>query len=186
MLHFLNQVLQMRILDRQMRELMMRQEAHRNGHTYALHRRNTEPATTTDDVQPTQAEEPTIAPVQTELQQRAQQATQRQQEAQEQHRNFITQGASSIFNRLMLGRTPSTDTPDSPELIPDEEMMTAREPPLSEKEKLIISRIDERHPDIQPEFKQQAFEILNSVKDRQPRIFANNLTEMNKVVTIYE
>ena len=42
------------------------------------------PATTTDDIQPTQPEEPTIAPVQTELQQRAQQATQRQQEAQEQ------------------------------------------------------------------------------------------------------
>ena len=33
---------QMRILNRQMRELMMRQESHRNGHTYALHRRNTE------------------------------------------------------------------------------------------------------------------------------------------------
>ena len=173
---------EMRILDRQMREAMMKQEARRNGHTYAVHRRNTEPATTTDDIQPAQPEEPTIAPVQTELQQRAQQATQRQQEAQEQHRNFITQGASSIFNRLMLGRTPSTDTPDSPELIPDDEMMTARESQLSEKEKLITSRIDELHPDIQPEFKQQAFEILYSVRDRQPRIFANNLTEMSKVV----
>ena len=118
-----------------MREVMMKQEAHRNGRTYAVHRRNTEQATTADDIQPTQAEEPTIAPVQTELQQRAQQATQRQQETQEQHRNFITQGASSIFNRLMLGRAPSTDTPDSPELIPDEEMMTARESQLSEKEK---------------------------------------------------
>ena len=30
---------QMRILDRQMREIMMKQEAHRNGHTYAVHRR---------------------------------------------------------------------------------------------------------------------------------------------------
>ena len=36
--------------------------------------------------------------------------------------------------------------------------------------------------DIQPEFKKQAFEILSSVRDRQPRIFANNLTEMSKVV----
>ena len=144
-----------------MREAMMKQEAHRNGHTYAVHRRNAEPATTTDDVQPTQAEEPTIAPVQTELQQRTQQATQRQQETQEQQTNFITQGVSSVFSRLMLGKTPSTDAPppcrpDSPELIPDEEMMTAREPPLSEKEKLIISRVEELHPDIQPEFKQQA------------------------------
>ena len=51
---------QMRILGRQMREIMMRQEAHRNGHTYAVHRRNAEPATTTDDVQPTQAQEPTV------------------------------------------------------------------------------------------------------------------------------
>ena len=33
---------EMRILDRQMREAMMKQEAHRNGHTYAVHRRNTE------------------------------------------------------------------------------------------------------------------------------------------------
>ena len=82
----------------------------------------------------------------------------------------------------MLRRTPSTDTPDSPELIPDDEMMTARESQLSEKEKLIISRIDELHPDIRPEFKQQAFDILYSVRDRQPRIFANNLTEMSKVV----
>ena len=87
----------------------------------------------------------------------------------------------------MLGRSTSADAsppprPDSPELIRDDEMMTAREPPLSEKEKLIISRVDELHPDIQPEFKQQAFEILNSVKDRQPRIFANNLTEMSNVV----
>ena len=32
----------MRILDKQMREAMMKQESHRNGHTYALHRRNTE------------------------------------------------------------------------------------------------------------------------------------------------
>ena len=164
----------------------MRQESHRNGHTYALHRRDPEPATTTDDVQPTQAEEPTIAQVQTELQQRAQQAIQRQQDTQEQHRSFITQGATSILNRLLLGRTPSTDAlphprPDSPELIPDEEMMTARETPLSEKE-IIISRIDELHPDIQPAFKQQAFEVLNSVKDGQPRIVANNLTEMSKVV----
>ena len=153
------------------------------------HRRNTEPATTTDDVQPTQAEEPTIAQVQTELQQRAQQATQRQQEAQEQHRNFITQGVSLIFNGLMLGRTPSTDASpqprlDSPELEPDEEMMTARELPLSEKKKknIIFSRIEELHPDIQPEFKQQAIEILNSVKDRQPQIVANNLTEMSNIV----
>ena len=56
---------QMRILDRQMREIMMKQEAHRNGRTYAVHRRNTEQATTADGIQPTQAEEPTIAPVQT-------------------------------------------------------------------------------------------------------------------------
>ena len=31
---------QMRILDRQMREIMMKQEARRNGHTYAVHRMN--------------------------------------------------------------------------------------------------------------------------------------------------
>ena len=124
---------EMRILDKQMREAMIQQEAHRNGHTYAVHKMDTEQATTTDDIQPTQAEEPTIAPVQTELQQRAQQATQRQQQAQEQHINFISQGVSSVFNRLISGRTLSTDTPDSPELIPDEEMMTARESQLSEK-----------------------------------------------------
>ena len=52
--------------------------------------------------------------------------------------------------------------------------MTARESQLSEKEEIIISRIDELHPDIQPDFKQQAFEILNSVRGRQPRIVANN------------
>ena len=33
---------QMRILDRQMREIMMRREAHRNGHTYAVHKMDTE------------------------------------------------------------------------------------------------------------------------------------------------
>ena len=33
---------QMRILDRQMREIIMKQEAHRNGHTYALHKMNTD------------------------------------------------------------------------------------------------------------------------------------------------
>ena len=33
---------QMRILDRQMREIMMRQEAHRNGHTYAVHKMDTD------------------------------------------------------------------------------------------------------------------------------------------------
>ena len=33
---------QMRILDRQMREPMMKEEAHRNGHTYALHKMNTD------------------------------------------------------------------------------------------------------------------------------------------------
>ena len=33
---------QMRTLDRQMREIMLKQEARRNGHTYALQRRNTE------------------------------------------------------------------------------------------------------------------------------------------------
>ena len=32
----------MRILDRQMREIMMKQEAHRNGHTYAVHKMNAE------------------------------------------------------------------------------------------------------------------------------------------------
>ena len=32
----------MRILDRQMREIMMKQEAHRNGHTHAVHRMNAE------------------------------------------------------------------------------------------------------------------------------------------------
>ena len=30
----------MRLLDRQMREIMMKQEARRNGHTYAVHRMN--------------------------------------------------------------------------------------------------------------------------------------------------
>ena len=33
---------EMRILDRQMREAMMKQEAHRNGHTYAVHKMNAE------------------------------------------------------------------------------------------------------------------------------------------------
>ena len=33
---------QMRILDRQMREIMMRREAHRNGHTYAVHKMDTD------------------------------------------------------------------------------------------------------------------------------------------------
>ena len=32
----------MRILDRQMREAMMKQEARRNGHTYAVHKMNAE------------------------------------------------------------------------------------------------------------------------------------------------
>ena len=32
----------MRILDRQMREIMLRREAHRNGHTYAVHKMDTE------------------------------------------------------------------------------------------------------------------------------------------------
>ena len=32
----------MRILDRQMREIIMKQEAHRHGHTYALHKMNTD------------------------------------------------------------------------------------------------------------------------------------------------
>ena len=33
---------EMRILDRQMREAMMKQEARRNGHTYAVHKMNAE------------------------------------------------------------------------------------------------------------------------------------------------
>ena len=33
---------QMRILERQMREILMRQQAHRNGHTYAVHEMNAE------------------------------------------------------------------------------------------------------------------------------------------------
>ena len=40
---------QMRILDRQMREIMMRREAHRNGHTYAAHKMDTDTPQHTND-----------------------------------------------------------------------------------------------------------------------------------------
>ena len=40
---------QMRILDRQMREIMMRREAHRNGHTYAVHKMDTDTPQHTND-----------------------------------------------------------------------------------------------------------------------------------------
>ena len=40
---------QMRILDRQMREIMMRREAHRNGHTYAVHKMDADTPQHTND-----------------------------------------------------------------------------------------------------------------------------------------
>ena len=119
----------MRILDRQMREAMMKQEARRNGHTYAVHKMNAEtPVQANADAindeydfsTPQQTARQHEAMVDTRLQELTTATKERVNEVSQAMASNLREMGGTIFQR-MLGNTqsaPSATTRTVPDNLP--------------------------------------------------------------------
>ena len=120
---------QMRILDRQMREIMMKQEAHRNGHTYAVHwmdaeaplTRNAEAITEEYDFStPLQTTRQHEGMVDTRLQDLATATKERVKEVSQAMASNLRDMGGTIFQRMLGNRqsAPSATTRTLPDNLP--------------------------------------------------------------------
>ena len=197
---------QMRILDRQMREIMMRQEAHGNGHTYALHRRNTEaeapppPEQQTEPMVQRDTESMQEASLTAQLSEMARKDAEAKQKRNQAFANVLAKGSDALINTLASSKfytkqiqdiaRSSTDTgveaeqeaEQEAEVVEktEEEGRTASN--LSPADAKTYDRLKERHSDETWDVIKPALEILTSVKHRTPREFANNTSETSNVV----
>ena len=182
---------QQRIHERQMRELLLRQNVRNNGNTFnvdriqALRRENAPPQPET----PSSNDDLTDAQMQTELQQRATAYASRQQQTGEAHRGFLeratsmpilrsflpfaTDGARSAGGTPMHRNVPHIDlTRDDAEEEPIDEMATAR----GSTEDLILNSLRFRHPEATPKQLLDGVEVLNKYKDLTPEQIATNFS----------
>ena len=202
---------QMRILDRQMREIMMRQEAHGNGHTYALHRRNMEaeapppPEQQTEPMVQRDTESMQEASLTAQLNEMARKDAEAKQKRNQAFANVLAKGSEALINTLGPSKfytkkiqdiaRSSTDTgveaEEEAEVVEAEQEAEVVEKAEEEKRTVsnlspvdakIYDRLKERHSDETWDVIKPALEILTSVKHRTPREFANNTSEMSNVV----
>ena len=202
---------QMRILDRQMREIMMRQEAHGNGHTYALHRRNMEaeapppPEQQTEPMVQRDTESMQEASLTAQLNEMARKDAEAKQKRNQAFANVLAKGSEALINTLGSSKfytkkiqdiaRSSTDTgveaEQEAEVVEAEQEAEVVEKAEEEKRTVsnlspvdakIYDRLKERHSDETWDVIKPALEILTSVKHRTPREFANNTSEMSNVV----
>ena len=120
---------QMRILDRQMREIMMKQEARRNGHTYAVHRMNADTPLTRnaeaiedeyDFSTPQQTARQHEGMVDTRLQELATATKERVNEVSQAMASNLRDMGGTIFQRMLGNRqsAPSATTRTVPDNLP--------------------------------------------------------------------
>ena len=196
---------EMRILDRQMGEAMMKQESHRNGHTYALHRRNTEAEAPPPQEQQTEpmvqrdTESMQEASLTAQLNEMARKDAEAKQKRNQAFANVLAKGSEALINTLGSSKfytkkiqdiaRSSTDTGVEAEVAEQEaEVVEKAEEEgrtvsnLSPVDAKIYDRLKERHSDETWDVIKPALEILTSVKHRTPREFANNTSEMSNVV----
>ena len=120
---------EMRILDRQMREAMMKQEARRNGHTYAVHKMNAEtPVQANADAindeydfsTPQQTARQHEAMVDTRLQELTTATKERVNEVSQAMASNLREMGGTIFQRMLGNRqsAPSATTRTVPDNLP--------------------------------------------------------------------
>ena len=111
---------QMRILDRQMREIMMRREAHRNGHTYAVHKMDTDTPQHTNDQAiadeydfstPQQTTRQHEAMVDTQLQDIATATKRRAEEVGRAMASNLRDMGGTLFHRMVANRQSAPTEP---------------------------------------------------------------------------
>ena len=199
---------QNRIQERQLRDLMMRQNL--GGRTYNVERfrkqrdENTHPEPET----PSSNDDLTDAGMQTELKRRARDYANRQQQTGEAHKGLLSRTASSVIEGIFGGLSPSKRTgsrPQTPALqIPrptqsqpqviniasDEEdvssgeMLTARgEFPdfANKKQEIIYYSLRAQNPDTSKADLDDAFEILDKFKDKTSGTIARNFTQLSEI-----
>ena len=111
---------EMRILDRQMREAMMKQEAHRNGHTYAVHKMDTDTPQHTNDQAiadeydfstPQQTTRQHEAMVDTQLQDIATATKRRAEEVGRAMASNLRDMGGTLFHRMVANRQSAPTEP---------------------------------------------------------------------------
>ena len=185
---------QNRIHERQMRELLMRQNI--RGGTYSIAklqdlRQGRQAPTSNPEVETDSALQ--SAQIQTELQERANQAVSRQQQTGDTHRTFLERASSlPIIGGLLSSpartpaRTPQGSTLGSTieqfgqEAEPEEEMLTAR----GGSDDCILDNLFHSNINATEEQLQQAYAVLRKYKDISPEIMASNFYSLNEIYNV--
>ena len=200
---------QHRIQERQMRELLLRQNL--GGRTYHLERMRQQGRENTPPEPETPSDDSMMdAQMQTELQRRATEYANRQQQTGEAHQGFLSRSASSIMDSIFGGfsplsrtgsrtQTPALQTPQpkreqgTPEVIniasdveevSSGKMMTAREevPTFADKKpETIYYSLRTGIPDVSKSDLDDAFEILDRFKNKTSGMLARNFTEISEI-----
>ena len=111
---------QMRILDRQMREIMMRREAHRNGHTYAVHKMDADTPQHANDQAiadeydfstPQQTTRQHKAMVDTQLQDIATATKRKAEEVGRAMASNLREMGGTLFHKMVANRQPAPTEP---------------------------------------------------------------------------
>ena len=186
---------QNRIHERQMRELLMRQNLG-NG-TYSIvklqdQRRGGQAPPPDPEVETDSALQSTQ--IQTEIQERANQAVSRQQQTGEAHRTFLERASSlPIIGGLLSSpartpvRTPMGSTLGSTieqfgqEAEPEEEMLTARGGGSDDR---ILDNLFHSNINATEEQLQASYNVLLKYKDISPEIMASNFYSLNEIYNI--
>ena len=185
---------QNRIHERQMRELLMRQNLGRGTYSIAKlqdQRRGGLASPPDPEVETDSALQSTT--IQTELQERANQAVSRQQQTGDTHRTFLERASSlPIIGGLLSSpartpaRTPQGSTLGSTieqfgqEAEPEEEMLTAR----GGSDDRILDNLFHSNINATEEQLQQAYAVLRKYKDISPEIMASNFYSLNEIYNV--
>ena len=197
---------QQRILQRQVQDLLLRQNVRQSGGTYHLERyRQQYPLDTSSSMIPMEGEgRGTLsAGLQADLQRREAQLRDRQQqtgEAQAQElsrqsrlpilQGFISESLTPIFNMIPSPASgsvfpvlpiPSRQVDEEEELIPDEEMMTAR----ASNEELIVNSLRFNNPNATRGEIKNASNVLMKYSYLTPEQIAINFNNFNILNEIY-
>ena len=181
---------QERILNKEMRDILLRQNM--GNQTMSIARLQRNPSTPSSETQSLPSGNLAEAGVQSQLEQiRQQQETRRQQTAQA-HRGMLPMIQGVMSNILSLspsrGVAPQTfniSSEDEPELMTDAEMQTARgEPTPQTDEDTIVNSLRFRNPDASEIQLTRALNVLSKFKTQQPEQLTtspNNFAKMNNI-----
>ena len=188
---------QERILNKQMRDILFRQNV--GNQTISIAQLQNNQITTATQTE-TMPQETNIAEglIQQQVQQRAQEALQRTRQTADEHQGIVSQmGRLPIFSRLAnltptsrqetrtqrrIEGSPKTD--DEPELMTEEEMKTARGE-SSTSEETILQSLKFRNPEASETQLTRALSVLNRYKNQTPEQIAQGLSNFQIFNSIY-